>query len=363
SCSTVSTRASPGCSGGTATRRWNTRRCSLMRSTRHAAADSTPTPCASPGCGSPSFSSPSRSHQSPIASLLAPARRRTSARGGTFSALSSDVAGCCGVDGARLPPTIDAISTRGGTSTTGASCRNSATRSSIPHGRSQSAESPARGWCHRARAAGDGRAPSIRRSQSSATPARSRSSTTVLRRSGVSVLAPSAGHAGACNEIGSSSVTGGHGGGRRPLRGGLGLPSGVETFAATRGLAQDRAVLSQLDQGSARLSLSRRDAIDFPIRPQELHDLAVVVGQGESARRRDVRLPLREVFGERRRPGHLETEHDGCQRLDIARVEIEMGLYDVAIERHVQGLILCDPAQRLRESWIILLTHPRAAEV
>src|SRR5262249_37468709 len=43
------------------------------------------------------------------------------------------------------PPTIGAISTRGGTSTTGASCRNSATRSSIPHGRSEGAEPPARG--------------------------------------------------------------------------------------------------------------------------------------------------------------------------------------------------------------------------
>jgi hypothetical protein len=107
--------------------------------------DSTLTPCASPGCGSPWSSSPSRSHRSPTASLLAPARRRISARGGTFCALSSDVVGCCGVDGARLPPTIGAISTRGGTSTTGASCRNSATRSSIPHGRSEGAEPPARG--------------------------------------------------------------------------------------------------------------------------------------------------------------------------------------------------------------------------
>ena len=66
------------------------------------------------------------------ASSPAPARRTTSARGGASSALSSGAAGCCAVDGAPSPPTIGATSTRGGTSTTGASCRSSATRSSIP---------------------------------------------------------------------------------------------------------------------------------------------------------------------------------------------------------------------------------------
>src|SRR5436309_581321 len=142
SCSTASTLALPGCSGGTATRRWSTRRCSSTRSTRHAATGSTPTPSASPGCGSLSSSSPSRSHRSHTVSLPAPARRRTSTRGGASSALSSGAVGCCGVDGAPSPPTIGPISTRGGTSTTGASCRSSATRSSIPHGRSERAEPP-----------------------------------------------------------------------------------------------------------------------------------------------------------------------------------------------------------------------------
>ena len=65
---------------------------------------------------------------------------RPCARGGASSALSSGAAGCCAVDGAPSPPTIGATSTRGGTSTTGASCRSSATRSSIPHGRSERAE-------------------------------------------------------------------------------------------------------------------------------------------------------------------------------------------------------------------------------
>ena len=142
SCSTASTLASPSCSVGTASRRWSTRRCSSTRSTRHAAMGYTPMPCASPGCGSPSSSSPSRSHRSHTVSLPAPVRRRTYTRGGASSALSSGVAACCGVDGAPLPPTIGPISTRGGTSTTGASCRNSATRSSIPHGRSEGAEPP-----------------------------------------------------------------------------------------------------------------------------------------------------------------------------------------------------------------------------
>src|SRR5438445_567252 len=50
--------------------------------------------------------------------------------------------GYCGVDGAPSPPTIGPISTRGGTSTTGASCRSSATPSSIPHGRSERTEPP-----------------------------------------------------------------------------------------------------------------------------------------------------------------------------------------------------------------------------
>ena len=59
-CSPASTLASPGCSSGTATRRWSTRRCSSTRSTQHEATGSTPTPSASPGCGSPSSSSPSR---------------------------------------------------------------------------------------------------------------------------------------------------------------------------------------------------------------------------------------------------------------------------------------------------------------
>src|SRR5437899_12035350 len=40
SCSTASTLALPGCSGGTATRRWSTRRCSSTRSTQHAATGS-----------------------------------------------------------------------------------------------------------------------------------------------------------------------------------------------------------------------------------------------------------------------------------------------------------------------------------
>src|SRR5213596_190453 len=46
------------------------------------------------------------------------------------------------MDGARWPPTIGATSTSGGTSTTGASCRSSATRSSILHGRAERAEPP-----------------------------------------------------------------------------------------------------------------------------------------------------------------------------------------------------------------------------
>src|SRR5262249_40039257 len=65
---------------------------------------------------------------------------RTSTRGGTSSASSSDVAGCCGGDGAPSPPTIGATFTRGGTSTIDASCRSFATRSSIPPGRSDRAE-------------------------------------------------------------------------------------------------------------------------------------------------------------------------------------------------------------------------------
>src|SRR5262249_12824594 len=82
-----------------------------------------------------------------------------------------------------------------------------------------------------------------------------------------------------------------------------------------------------------------------------------------SAMRSDVRLPLHEVSGERRRPRHLETGHDNYQRLDIAWVEIEVGVYDVAIERHVQGLVLRDPTQRVRESRVVLLSRPRGAEV
>jgi predicted metal-dependent hydrolase len=46
-----------GCSGGMATRKWTTRRCSSTCSTPPGATVSTPTPFASPDCGSPSSSS------------------------------------------------------------------------------------------------------------------------------------------------------------------------------------------------------------------------------------------------------------------------------------------------------------------
>ena len=65
--------------------------------------------------------------------LRARASRRACTRGAASSVSSSGAAGCCGIDGRPSRLTIGATSTRGGTSTTGVSCRTSMTRSSIRH--------------------------------------------------------------------------------------------------------------------------------------------------------------------------------------------------------------------------------------
>src|SRR5262249_52239406 len=83
------------------------------------------------------------------------------------------------------------------------------------------------------------------------------------------------------------------------LGGALGLHLGVASCdAAARGLAQGGAVPAQLHQRPSRVTPFRCEAIDPPVRPQELHDVPVVVGECEDAMGSDVRLALREVSRE-----------------------------------------------------------------
>src|SRR5262249_14719369 len=70
---------------------------------------------------------------------------------------------------------------------------------------------------------------------------------------------------------------------------------------------------------------------------------------------------LFEVLQNRRRPWHLEAEHDGGQRPEVVRVEVEVGLHDVAVEGHVECLVLGDSPEGRAERRILALASSRGA--
>src|SRR5262249_3984752 len=112
------------------------------------------------------------------------------------------------------------------------------------------------------------------------------------------------------------------------------------TRLAPRDLPQRGAVSSQLGKWTTHLCSPRPATIQSPVGPERLHDFVEVVGQAKNTARRQEGATLLEVLQNRSRPGHLEAQHHRRQRSEITWFKVEVGLYDVPVEGHVQRLAL-----------------------
>src|SRR5438093_4404580 len=112
-----------------------------------------------------------------------------------------------------------------------------------------------------------------------------------------------------------------------------------------------------------RLLALRDAAIEAPVGPERLYYLVEIVGQTKDAPCGQIGPALLEVVQNGRRPWHLEANHDRGQRPEIVRILVEVGLHDVAVEGHVERLVLGDAPHRRPERRLLVATGPSHAQI